>query len=187
MRKSFAQLVTTLALLGLVPGCQAPTPALDADAVGRYLARTGQATAPETRLALRFSLEIVRGAGLPDLDAGPGEGDPYVIASVAGARLRSSIADGTSDPVWGDSFIFEAPPESPLELKVLDADGWSDEHVATTTVALPALAEGETRELDLPLRNGDAGVLVLRVRGLARPGQPAPQGPAPSPRPTATP
>jgi hypothetical protein len=178
MRKPFqripALLVASLASLA----CQPSHPTIDPEAVARYLAREragGLAAgegAPQSSLAVRLSVTVVSARGLPDLDPGPGDSDPYVVLSVDGQRHRTSTAEGTADPDWGDTFVVTVAPGAALEASVFDADSLSsDERVAVASVPLPALAVGASERLALPLRGGAAGELVLALRGLPREGE----------------
>ncbi len=180
MRKPFHRIGGVVVASLLASACQQRDPTLDAEAVARYLARapteagTGSGEAAGSRTpehATRLAVTVVGARGLSDLDAGPGDSDPYVVLVVEGQRHRTSTAEGTADPDWGDSFIVEARAGAVLEITVFDADGLSsDERLAVTSLPLPPLKVGAQAELKLPLRGGAAGELTIGLRGLAREG-----------------
>jgi hypothetical protein len=121
-------------------------------------------------IARRVAITVERASGLPDLDVGPGETDPYVILEYEGQRHRSSVVEGELDPVWGDTFIFDVRPGGVLVVKLMDEDSLaSDEQIGTVSHVLPELRIGETRTLMPTFRNGEGGTLELTLTGMVRP------------------
>lgn len=118
--------------------------------------------------ARRVAITVERGEGIPDLDPGPGESDPYVVLEYEGERHRTSTAEGKADPVWGDTFILDLRPGSTLTVRLYDEDALtSDELLGTLAVELPAVAAGESKALVLAFRNGESGKVTLTVTGMA--------------------
>lgn len=159
-----------------------PQPGPDESAVNAYLERHG--IAPRTTvasppagdgaalqpIARRVAVTVERAHGLPDLDNGPGETDPYVILEYEGQRHRSSVREGELEPVWGDTFIIDVRPGGVLVVKLMDEDSLSsDEQVGTVSEVLPDLRIGETITLSPTFRNGEGGTLELTLTGMVRP------------------
>jgi hypothetical protein len=148
-------------------------------AIEAYLSRTpgmaagadGIVEAPvEVPPAKRVSVTIERAEGLPDLDEGPGETDPYVILEYEGQRHRSSVIEGSLAPVWGDTFILDVLPGGILTVKLMDEDSLSsDEQLGVVSKPLPSLKVGETTPFVLEFRGGEGGRLTLTLTGIVRP------------------
>lgn len=169
-----------LAVAGLFIGCNSATPPGEG-AIAAYLerqgldagvARGGDAvvgdTGPSAVAARRVAITVERGEGIPDLDPGPGESDPYVVLEYEGERHRTSTAEGKADPVWGDTFILDLRPGSTLTVRLYDEDSLtSDELLGTLAVELPVVAPGESKPLVLAFRNGESGKVTLTVTGMA--------------------
>lgn len=156
------------------------------DAMQAYLERHGLATAPTSTVdgtlgsdgegaallpvARRVALTVERAHGLPDLDVGPGETDPYVIVDYEGQRHRSSVVEGSLEPVWGDTFVIDVRPGGVLMVKLMDEDSLSsDEQIGTVSQVLPDLRVGESTTLTFTFRNGEGGTLELTLTGMVRP------------------
>ena len=187
LRSASSALLT--ALLGVfgagLSGCPSQAGPTD-DALADYLRRHGIA-APDARMATgdgeggeagavvgpiarRVAVTVERASGLPDLDSGPGETDPYVALDYEGQRFRSSVVEGELDPVWGDTFIFDVRTGGVLVVKLMDEDSLSsDEQVGTQSQVLPDLQVGQTTSLSLSFRNGEGGTLTLTLTGMVRP------------------
>ncbi len=131
-------------------------------------ASASQAAAPPAApLARRLRVTVVRGEGLPDTDAGPGETDPYVVLDYEGERFKTSVADGTLEPVWGDSFVLDVRPGAALGVTLMDRDAWSsDEKLGVVNDPLPPVHVGERVELDVRFRGGDFGTVRVALLGL---------------------
>lgn len=131
------------------------------------------ATAPSPRaapLARRIAITVESATGLPDLDAGPGETDPYVILEVEGTRHKTSVVEGNLEPIWGDTFIFDVAPGVVLNIKLMDEDSLSsDELVGANSLELPSLMIGETQLLDVAFGQGERGTVRLTLTGMSRP------------------
>lgn len=131
------------------------------------------ATAPGPKaapLARRLAITVESGTGLPDLDAGPGETDPYVILEVEGTRHKTSVVEGNLEPIWGDTFIFDVAPGVVLNIKLMDEDSLSsDELVGANSLELPSLMIGETQLLDVAFGQGERGTVRLTLTGMSRP------------------
>ncbi len=192
LRSASSALLT--ALLGVfgagLSGCPSQAGPTD-DALADYLRRHGIAV-PDARMATpdgeageggasgegtivgpiarRVAVTVERASGLPDLDSGPGETDPYVALDYEGQRFRSSVVEGEIDPVWGDTFIFDVRTGGVLVVKLMDEDSLSsDEQVGTQSQVLPDLQVGQTTALSLSFRNGEGGTLTLTLTGMVRP------------------
>jgi len=184
MRDSVQLAIACLAVLtALGGGCPSSSGPND-DAVAAYLERHGitppdaagpgeadAGEAPPAVVARRVALTVERGTGLPDLDSGPGVTDPYVIIDYEGQRHRTSVIEGSLEPVWGDTFILDTRPGGVLVVKLMDEDSLSsDEQLGTLSEVLPELMVGQTRPLTMTFRNGEGGTLVMTVTGMPRPG-----------------
>lgn len=182
MRDSVSLAVACLAVLIGSVGCPSKGGPSE-DAVAAYLERHGiappdvgvagegdAAAGPAKVVARRVALTVERGVGLPDLDSGPGETDPYVIVEYEGQRHRTSVIEGNLEPVWGDTFILDTRPGGVLVVRLMDEDSLSsDEQLGTLSEVLPELMVGETRTLTLAFRSGEGGMLVMSITGMARP------------------
>lgn len=174
-------LVTSLALFA----CSSKAGPSD-DAMAAYLERHGIATAPTSTadgtlgsdgegtalmpVARRVALTVERAHGLPDLDVGPGVTDPYVVIDYEGQRHRSSVVEGSLEPVWGDTFVIDVRPGGVLMVKLMDEDSLSsDEQIGTVSQVLPDLRVGESTTLTFTFRNGEGGTLELTLTGMVRP------------------
>jgi hypothetical protein len=179
-RRPVAFAALAVASVALVGGCSEQH-VLSDTALGHYLERHGVQTDPSAPApvaapptARRLALTVVSARALPDLDPGPGDSDPYVEVRIDGQRHRTTVIEGSLDPVWGDSFVLDIGAAPVLELMVRDEDGLSsDETIAVVSRVLDPIAVGHTLELELPLRDGAAGYVTLRLTGLpARDGGP---------------
>lgn len=167
---------------GAVLGCFEQQSFSD-DAIGHYLDRHGLKPAaagpdgvpivvpslPEApATARRIALTIVSARDLPDLDPGPGVTDPYVLVQIDGQRQRTTVIEGSLNPVWGDSFIIEIGPSPVLELTLRDEDGLSsDETIGIVSRVLDPIVVGRSIEYEIPFRDGAGGYLTIRMTGLA--------------------
>jgi hypothetical protein len=116
--------------------------------------------------ATRVEIEVVSGTGLFDMDDGPGETDAYVELEYEGWRERTSVADGTLEPVWGDRFVIDVRRGGVLRVTLMDRDSLtSDEKMGVQSLVLQPIAPGATRELAVKFRGGDFGEITLRVTG----------------------
>lgn len=122
-------------------------------------------TTPAGPSALRMQITVVDGAGLPDLDDGPGVTDAYVVIEYDGERHQTSVSSGL-DPTWGDSFAFDVQPGATLRVSLMDQDTLSDEKVGVTTLSVPTIRSGEQKMLDVPFGGGDNGKVRLKLLGL---------------------
>lgn len=139
----------------------------DAATAGATTPGTAEGQAPTGPLATRLRITVVRGQGLPDTDAGPGVTDPYVVLDYEGERFKTSVADGTLEPVWGDSFVVDVRPGAALGVTLMDRDAWSsDEKLGVVNDPLPPVRVGETVDLDVPFRGGDFGTVRVTLLGL---------------------
>lgn len=133
-------------------------------------ATPGPLASPVAPLARRLAITVESGTGLPDLDAGPGETDPYVILEVEGQRHKTSVVEGNLEPIWGDTFIFDVAPGVVLNIKLMDEDSLSsDELVGANSLELPSLMVGETQLLDVVFGQGERGTVRLTLTGMNRP------------------
>ena len=123
---------------------------------------------PKARAASRIRVTVVKGTGLPDTDDGPGETDPYVKLEYEGERYKTSVAEGTLEPVWGDSFIIDFRDQGVLTVTLMDHDSFpsADEKLGVRTEPIDAIAPGEKRSLELKFREGKQGTLTLELQGL---------------------
>jgi hypothetical protein len=181
MRDELSSIPALLAATYLALSACGGTAPPSADAVEGWLARTtsgdpkntperSPSEPPLPQIAKRISITIERAEGLPDLDDGPGETDPYAIIEYEGARYRSSVVEGSLDPIWGDTFVLDVTPGGILTLKLMDEDALaSDEQLGVLSETLPPLAIGETRTLTFAFRGGAGGRLTLTATGLVRP------------------
>jgi len=168
-----------VALAIALGACGAPEPDMDR-AIGSYLERHGIGSAESAGdaealvpLARRVALTVVSARDLPDMDAGPGVTDPYVIVTIDGQRHRSTVISGSLNPVWGDSFVFDVRPEAVMEIALMDEDTFgSDDRIGVVSRPLETVRVGETLELEIPFRDGAGGVLTLRLTGMAHPSGP---------------
>ena len=173
-RRPVAFAALALGVVVVSAGCSEQHVLSDA-ALGQYLERHGVRTDPASPppvapppVARRLALTVVSARGLPDLDPGPGDSDPYVEVRIDGQRHRTTVIEGSLDPVWGDSFVLDIGSAPVLELLVRDEDGLSsDETIAVVSRVLEPLAVGHTLELEIPLRDGAAGYVTIRLTGLA--------------------
>lgn len=150
-----------------------------AHAVDEYLARHGGVrvgdastpTGPEVApIAERISLTVDSATGLPDTDGGPGVTDPYVVVEYDGQRFETGVVEGSQEPKWGDSFVFDARPGGILTVSLMDEDALaSDDKLGIVSKSFAPLHIGETRDLELAFRNGEGGTLKLILTGMARP------------------
>lgn len=121
-------------------------------------------------LARRIAITVESATGLPDLDAGPGETDPYVLLEVEGTRHKTSVVEGNLEPIWGDTFIFDVAAGVVLNIKLMDEDSLSsDELVGANSLELPSLMIGETQLLDVAFGQGERGTVRLTLTGMSRP------------------
>lgn len=121
-------------------------------------------------VARRMAITVESASGLPDMDAGPGVTDPYVILEYEGQRQRTSVIEGSLEPIWGDTFIFDVSPGGVLVVKLMDEDALSsDELIGTVSVPLPAVLVGESTPLELTFRKGEGGTLRMTLTGMVRP------------------
>lgn len=168
-----------MAVVGLAAGGCPSQAGPNDDALAAYLERHG-ITAPTTidagaapvlgPVAQRVAVTVERATGLPDLDSGPGETDPYVMLDYEGQRFRTSVVEGDLDPVWGDTFILDVRPGGVLTVKLMDEDSLSsDEQIGTQSQVLPDLQIGVSITVILTFRNGAGGALTLTVTGMVRP------------------
>lgn len=168
----------TALLLTLAPlGCGGNATPSD-EAVSAYLDRSGlnhdaaMSPSPGTPapIAKRLAITVESGTALPDLDAGPGESDPYVILEIEGQRQRSSVVEGNLEPIWGDTFVFDIGPSGVLVVTLMDEDSLSsDEAFGTMSQPLPTLMVGESTTMDIPFGQGERGTVRLTLTGMARP------------------
>ncbi|HRE91398.1 MAG TPA: C2 domain-containing protein [Myxococcota bacterium] len=120
--------------------------------------------------ARRLAITVESATGLPDLDSGPGETDPYVLLEVEGTRHKTSVVEGNLEPIWGDTFIFDVAPGVVLNIKLMDEDSLSsDELVGANSLELPTLMVGETQLLDVAFGQGERGTVRLTLTGMSRP------------------
>jgi len=120
--------------------------------------------------ARRIAITVETGKGLPDLDSGPGESDPYVILEYEGQRHRTSVVEGDLEPIWGDTFIVDATPGGVLVVKLMDEDALSsDELIGTISMPLPTIRVGESAPLEVSFRQGQGGTVMLTLTGMVRP------------------
>jgi len=140
-------------------------------AAGDVASADGSVTAVVPRAtARRIAITVERATGLPDLDSGPGETDPYVALDYEGQRFKTSVVEGELEPVWGDTFIMDVRPGGVLIVKLMDEDSLSsDEQIGTQSQVLPDLAVGESKSLVVTFRNGAGGSLTLTLTGMVRP------------------
>lgn len=125
---------------------------------------------PKAAAARRLAITVESAVGLPDLDSGPGETDPYVILEVEGTRHKTSVVEGHLEPIWGDTFIFDVAPGVVLNIKLMDEDSLSsDELVGANSLELPTLMVGETQLLDVVFGQGERGTVRLTLTGMGRP------------------
>jgi hypothetical protein len=124
------------------------------------------AAAPEAPAARQMRVTILDGKGLYDADDGFGETDGFVTVEVDGERFKTSVAEGTLEPVWGDSFVFEAPPGAVMTITLFDSDVTTDERLGVVSLALPGLAPGGSEERPIGFRDGAMGTIRLRLEGL---------------------
>jgi hypothetical protein len=121
-------------------------------------------------IARRVAITVESGKGLPDLDSGPGETDPYVILEYEGQRHRTSVVEGDLEPIWGDTFIFDVTPGGVLVVKLMDEDALSsDELIGTISMPLPAIRVGESAPLEVSFRQGQGGTVLMTLTGMVRP------------------
>ncbi len=171
-------------LAGAALAACAPEAAPDPEALARYRgasqaapapsATTGDAPAaaapaappPAPAPARRVRLTVVSGKDIPDMDAGPGTTDAYVVLEYDSQRQKTSIADGPA-PTWNDSFVFDVHESGALMATLMDSDALSDETIGVVTVQLPSVAPGATEDLELSFREGQHGTVLLRVEGLS--------------------
>lgn len=153
------------------PNDEAMTAYLERHGLGDVAVGSGaDASGGGKSIARRVAVTVERAAGLPDLDTGPGETDPYVELDYEGQRHRTSVVEGSLAPTWGDTFIFDTRPGGVLVVKLVDEDSLSsDEQIGTVSQVMPELAVGETRALELAFRNGQGGTLSLTLTGMVRP------------------
>lgn len=164
-----------LASSGALLGCGGNARPSD-EAVSAYLDRSGlsartpdDADTPHTP-ARRLAITVESGTGLPDLDAGPGVTDPYVILEVEGQRHKTSVVEGSLEPIWGDTFVFDVAPGVILNIKLMDEDAFSsDELIGANSLPLPTLSVGESQTLDITFGQGERGTVRLTLTGMARP------------------
>jgi len=161
-------------LLAACPGQAGPSD----EAIARYVggdaaaiggAPSADAGTPARPRARRLAITIERATGVPDLDAGPGHSDVYVLLTSEGQRFKTSVVS-EENPTWGDSTVFDHRPGGLLEVSLFDEEAiTSDEKIGTQTVPLPDLAEGETTTLEVAFKNGESGVVFITVTGIGRP------------------
>jgi hypothetical protein len=180
MPTTLATIVARAAALSAVAlvACGGPgAPAATDDALGAYLDRHGLAAPstpaggpsapPAPPVATRLAITVVSGRDLPDTDPGPGDTDPYVVLSLDGQRHRTTVIEGSLDPVWGDSFVLDVGPSPVLEVSLKDEDSLSsDETLGVVSQVLEPIAVGRTLELEIPFRGGAGGYVTLRLTGL---------------------
>lgn len=131
---------------------------------------SADATGVVRSIARRMAITVERATGLPDLDSGPGETDPYVALDYEGQRFKTSVVEGELEPIWGDTFIMDVRPGGVLIVRLMDEDSLSsDEQVGTQSQVLPDLAVGETQSLVVKFRNDKGGALTLTLTGMVRP------------------
>ncbi len=178
MRLGFSWLAAAIVGLTGCPGGGGPS----AQAVDEWLARDGDLSAaarpgaeaavgpPRAAVATRLAVTIEGAEGLPDTDDGPGVTDPYVIVEYEGYRFETSVVEGSQAPIWGDSFVFDLHPGGVLSVTLMDEDSLgSDEKLGVVSEAVELIRVGETRALALPFRNGEMGVVRVKITGMARP------------------
>jgi hypothetical protein len=134
------------------------------------LGQDGEPSPSQQPIARRVALTVERAYGLPDMDWGPGVTDPYVIVDYEGQRHRSSVVEGSLEPVWGDTFVIDVRPGGVLMVRLMDEDSLSsDEQIGTVSQVLPDLRIGESTMLKFTFRNGEGGTLELTLTGMVRP------------------
>jgi len=172
--------LTALAALALLTAACPASEGPSARAVDEYLARHGGAPLGDAGdapllpaaapLAERISLTVESATGLPDTDSGPGVTDPYVVVEYDGQRFETAVVEGSQEPVWGDSFVFDARPGGILTVSLMDEDALaSDDKLGIVSRTIAPIHVGETRSLDLPFRNGEGGSLKITLTGMVRP------------------
>jgi Ca2+-dependent lipid-binding protein len=120
-------------------------------------------------------LEILRCSELPAADKN-NLSDPYVTcesrtaSGVVVKRFRTAIVRETLDPVFDKRFRFRARGAVALHFRVMDADAFGkDDLLGVCDMDLVDMADGEPRELAIPLRecfqscDGRATAPVLHV------------------------
>ncbi|KAI7836015.1 hypothetical protein COHA_010099 [Chlorella ohadii] len=126
----------------------------------------------QRKFAGLVEVTVQSASSLPAADWWPSsKSDPYAVVNIGDSAAATSVINQELNPQWGESFyLFARDLENQrLTVRVLDADvGKADDLLGTTMRGLKDLADGEARDLELPLRGpkGEAGTISLRLRFL---------------------
>lgn len=120
-------------------------------------------------------VKVVQAQGIADMDfAFAGDTDPYVVVEVGGKWQQTSIIQGNLNPVWNEDFEFQvsSPESQQVNFLLWDDDVGQDTLVASCSVNLNTLVEGETRGWVLPWvrlgkeAGGEQGTLTVDLTAL---------------------
>lgn len=88
-------------------------------------------------------VEVVEAKDLPKTDVGFSKCDPYVVVSHGRNEKKTSVCNGTTNPVWKEVLGFAIEiPETELQVLVLDRDTLSgDDFVGKTKFNVSSIIE----------------------------------------------
>lgn len=94
-------------------------------------------------------------ACLPAADLAPWTSDPYTLLCVGDSCYRSATVLNNLNPSWGETFSLFVRDRTAqaLTVRVMDEDfGAPDDYLGSAVQSLESIADGQTHELELPLR-----------------------------------
>jgi hypothetical protein len=166
-----AALLTGLLLLG--PGCKCGA-GPSQEGLANYARPKTEAVAKKKKvqpMAKRVRLTVVGADNLPDTDRllFTGTIDPYIIVNYEGQRHETSRIRNKENPRWGDSFVLDLHEGGMLSLTLMDDDDFpqSDDRIGVVAVKIPPVQVGKSASFIASIRDGQGGVISLKVEGLS--------------------
>mmetsp|Transcript_141759 Transcript_141759/g.395239 ORF Transcript_141759/g.395239 Transcript_141759/m.395239 type:complete len:376 (-) Transcript_141759:135-1262(-) len=118
-----------------------------------------------------LKVAVVKAENIADVDfAFAGKTDPYVVVEISGQHRQTEMLQGNLNPVWNAEFDFKVKdPESEVVNFILwDSDVGQDTMVASCSVNLNSLVQGQKRGWELPLlrvgpKGASCGTLTVEL------------------------